>query len=74
VTLRKLSQGIDFVGYIALPRYNLPRRKTVQRMLKKLKADSLEDIEKALPSYLGHIEHADSYKLTKKVKEIAPRL
>ncbi|MCR4307926.1 MAG: reverse transcriptase/maturase family protein [Candidatus Berkelbacteria bacterium] len=74
VSLRKLSQGIDFVGYIALPRYSLPRRKTVKRMLKRLKTDLAEDIEKALPSYLGHIGHADSHKLTQKVKEIAPRL
>jgi RNA-directed DNA polymerase len=73
VSLRKLSQGIDFVGYVALPHYNLPRRKTIRRMLKALKMGEREEVEKALPSYMGHLGHADTYKLTKMVKEIAPR-
>ncbi len=73
VSLRKLSQGIDFVGYIALSHYQLPRRKTVRRMLKNLKTTKTEDIEKALPSYLGHLRNASSHKLRKRIMEIAPR-
>ncbi|HUD20645.1 MAG TPA: reverse transcriptase/maturase family protein [Candidatus Saccharimonadales bacterium] len=74
VFLRKLNQGIDFVGYVALPHYQLPRRKTVNRMLKKLKSAKTSDIEKSLPSYLGHIRHAKSHKLTKTIRDIVPRL
>lgn len=37
IYLRKLSQGIDFVGYVAFPHYNLPRRKTVKRILKNIR-------------------------------------
>ena len=36
VILRKLSQGVDFVGYVALPHYNLPRLKTVKRIFRKV--------------------------------------
>jgi RNA-directed DNA polymerase len=73
ISLRKLSQGIDFVGYIALPHYELPRHKTVNRIIKKLKTGEREEIEKALPSYLGHLGHANSYKIRQKVVGLAPR-
>lgn len=73
VVLRKLSQGIDFVGYVALSHYCLPRHKTVKRMLKNLKTTEACEIEKSLPSYLGHLQHADTYRLVKKVEGIAPR-
>lgn len=73
ITLRKLSQGIDFVGYIALPYYSLPRRKTVNRILRKLKNSKRDELAKALPSYLGHISHSNSHQLIQKIKEIAPR-
>src|SRR3989344_1421235 len=36
ITIRKLSWGIDFLGYIVLPHYRLPRTKTKQRVLKKI--------------------------------------
>lgn len=73
VFLRKLSQGIDFVGYVALPHYRLPRRKTANRMLKKLKTAEAPEIEKTLPSYLGHIHHANSYNLSQKIMNIVPK-
>lgn len=73
ISLRTLSQGIDFVGYVALPHYQLPRHKTVKRMVKKLKTGTMEDIEKALPSYLGYLGHASTRNLRKTVSGIAPR-
>lgn len=73
VQLRKLRQGIDFVGYIALPHYRLPRRKTVKRMLKKLKTAKMADIKKTLPSYLGHIKYVNAHKLKEEIKQITPR-
>ena len=36
VTFRKISQGIDFLGYIVLPHYCVLRSKTKKRMLRKI--------------------------------------
>ncbi len=67
IGLRKLSWGIDFVGYVALPHYQLPRNKTVKRILKKVAKSSEEELSKTLPSYLGYLNHASSHKVTKKI-------
>lgn len=56
IIIRKASQGIDFLGYIALPHYRLVRTKTKNRILRLAS-------KKNLPSYLGVLKHADSYKL-----------
>lgn len=64
ISLRKFAQGIDFVGYMALPHYNLPRRKTVQRMFRNLeRVSDLEKLPKVLESYLGYLGHANSWTL-----------
>lgn len=62
-SLRKLSQGIDFVGYVALPHYQVPRHRTVKRIFKKVSGALNEDLEKAMPSYLGYIQHVSSRKI-----------
>ena len=36
VAMRKLNQGIDFLGYLSFPRHRLLRTKTKRRLLKKL--------------------------------------
>ena len=66
---RKLNWGIDFLGYIVLPHYILPRTKTKKRMFKKLKQkiDS-ENFNQSLQSYLGYLGHASSYKIQQKLK------
>lgn len=58
IILRKLSWGIDFLGYIVLPYYSLPRTKTKRRLFKRLNL-------KNLPSYLGYLSHANTYKMRK---------
>lgn len=61
ISLRKLHQGIDFVGYIALPNYQIPRSKTVKRIFKKADEMDSYNLEKAMPSYLGYLGHANSF-------------
>jgi RNA-directed DNA polymerase len=56
VTVRKWSEGIDFVGYIIKPNCILIRAKTKKRMLVRLS-------EKNLSSYMGVCSHANSYYL-----------
>lgn len=68
VHLRKLSQGIDFVGYVSLPRYSLPRRKTLGRIFRQVEKLDQEALEKSLPSYLGYLGHANSRKAIRKLQ------
>ena len=56
IIIRKLGQGIDFLGYIVLPHYRVLRTKTKRRMLKRIN-------QKNLASYLGLLKHCNSYKL-----------
>lgn len=60
IEIRKLSQGIDFLGYIILPHYKVLRTKAKRRMLKKVNV-------KNLSSYLGLIGHANSYNLKRRI-------
>jgi len=63
VTIRKFSQGIDFLGYVVLPHHTVLRTKTKRRMMARVN-------EKNLPSYLGILTHCDGYELEEKVKEM----
>ncbi len=69
IIFRKLEWGIDFLGYIILPHYLLPRTKTKRRVFKKLKAQiNSVNFDQALQSYLGYFSHANSYKITQDLK------
>lgn len=77
ISIRKYSQGIDFLGYVILPHHIALRTKTKRRMLCKLdqkiadyKADIIdkEAFNQSLQSYLGVLSHADSYKFTNDLK------
>lgn len=65
VEIRKLRQGIDFLGYVILPHHIVLRTKTKKRMLKKLS-------EKNLPSYLGLLQHCNGYRLSTDIKHGFP--
>jgi RNA-directed DNA polymerase len=62
ILIRKLSWGIDFLGYIVLPYYILPRTKNRERILRRLeeKYDS-DNFNQTLESYLGYLSHSNSY-------------
>ncbi len=61
VIYRKLDWGIDFLGYVVLPHHVLPRTKTKRRAFRKA-------TEKSLPSYLGYLSHANSYRLQERLR------
>lgn len=64
VIIGKLRRGIDFLGYIVLPHYILPRTKTKRRMFKKLQEKiNSENFNQSLQSYLGYLKHASSFNL-----------
>jgi len=56
VIIRKLKQGIDFLGYVILPHYRTLRTKTKKRMYKRINSQNLS-------SYLGLLKHCNSFKL-----------
>ncbi len=77
IELRKYTQGIDFLGYIILPKYIGIRRKTKNRMLKKLsyKDDLLtagelefDSFYQTVQSYLGMLKHSNNYSLENTIK------
>lgn len=69
INIRRLDNGIDFLGYIILPHYILPRTKTKRRIFKKLKERiGMENFNQSAASYLGYLKHANSYKLTQELK------
>lgn len=76
VELRKLKQGIDFLGYVQLPKARLLRTKMKHRIFKKmkhkvrlLKQEKIEEknLTQSFSSYLGVMSHGDCHKLHKKL-------
>lgn len=72
ISLRKLSWGIDFVGYVAVPHQALPRQKTVKRMFERMDAISnATRLSAALDSYLGYLQHADAQEIKEQLVDHA---
>ncbi|HSX40046.1 MAG TPA: reverse transcriptase/maturase family protein [Candidatus Saccharimonadales bacterium] len=75
IIVRKLSWGVDFLGYIVLPHYILPRTKTKRRMFQKLQEKAGdENFEQSLQSYLGYLSHANAFRIAQKLKDKAALL
>lgn len=79
ISVRKLSYGIDFLGYVALPDYAVIRIKTKKRVMKRivLRKEELsrgligsEAFECSLQSYLGLLAHCNGYKLSRSILDI----
>jgi len=60
LSIKTLSSGIDFLGYISFPNYLILRTKTKSRMLKRVNKNNL-------PSYSGLLKHCNGYRLTKQL-------
>ncbi len=59
-SVRKLSQGIDFLGYVTMPHYRVLRTKTKRRMLNIICEDNLV-------SYAGLLKHCSGHELIKTI-------
>lgn len=77
ISMRRYRQGIDFLGYVLLPHCRVVRTRTKQRMFRKLHlraiafkngTGSKESVEQSLHSYLGVLSHANSYRLSDRLK------
>jgi len=76
VIIGKYNQGVDFLGYVALPRYRVLRTKTKRRIFKKIKNKfydfqegliSKESFNQSLQSYLGVLGHCKGRKIKKRI-------
>lgn len=75
--IRKLNQGIDFVGYVLFEKHVLMRTRSKHRMRKRLK-EAYENyligkldvaaLDQRLQSYLGILSHANQYTIIEGLK------
>lgn len=79
VFIRKLKQGIDFLGYVCFPHCRTIRTKTKKRMFKKsnqrkneLTAGEIinKSFNQTLQSYIGLLKHANGHRLTEKLRNL----
>ena len=79
IVLKKYRQGLDFLGYIALPHYNILRTKTKNRMIRKFKKKvedynegliSKEKLNQSLQSYLGVLGHVKGCKIKRSLLSV----
>jgi len=56
IKIRKLSWGIDFLGYVTLPHHRVLRTKSKRRMFRRVNS-------KNMSSYLGLLQHCAGRKL-----------
>ena len=77
-TIQKMSQGVDFLGYVVFNKYKLVRTKTKKRITKKFKSRiydciqgliSKESLSQSLQSYLGFFCHAESFAIEEDFKK-----
>lgn len=80
VEIRKIKQGIDFLGYVTLPHdVNIVRTNTKRRMIRKIKK-AKKDLDREriteetfasiVSSYLGVLSHSRSEKIKTEIKRI----
>lgn len=77
ITFRKYHHGVDFLGYVILPKHIKLRTKTKQRIPRKLKEivnrykkGEINEVtlNSSLQSYLGVLYHANAYKLSQEIQ------
>ncbi len=78
VSIRKLKQGIDFLGYVTFPRFRTLRTNTKRRMFKRCKlifackGDEARKVyaTRVLSSYKSLLSHSREYRTWKKLEKL----
>jgi retron-type reverse transcriptase len=79
ITMRKCTQGIDFLGYVVLLNHITLRTKTKKRIFKKVRflwkqldknLISREIFDQTIQSYLGVLAHCNGYKIQQEIAKI----
>ena len=77
ITIRKFSQGVDFLGYVCFPHFVIPRDRTRDRIFDKIhgnillykrKQRTLESLGQSINSYLGILSHSNSFELQQELE------
>jgi hypothetical protein len=82
VSIRRLSFGTDFLGYVSLPFYTVLRTRTKRRMLKRLSClavavktkENFAAVYPILQSYFGILTHCKGRKVRKQIVGMFPAL
>ncbi len=64
ISIRKARQGIDFLGYVVLPKYILLRTRTKKRIIRKVNSNNLS-------SYMGLLRHCRGRSIEQKISMLA---
>lgn len=70
ISIRKISTGIDFLGYVVLPHYRVVRTSTRKRIFRKLSASGADAQDASVDSYIGITTHAKGYLIKQRILEI----
>jgi len=65
--IKPISAGINFVGYRIWPTHKLIRKDSIKRAKRKLKRLRGEPLQLFLASWRGHIGHANTYNLQRRL-------
>ncbi|MFH1608684.1 MAG: RNA-directed DNA polymerase [Patescibacteria group bacterium] len=65
VFIKTISSGVDFLGWVYFGKYRVLRTSTKRRMFRNLKSNKKLETNN---SYLGILEHGNSFKLIKDIK------
>ncbi len=64
VYISTISSGVDFLGWVNFSNHRILRKKTKERMLKRIQENPTNE---TLQSYLGLIKHGNSFKIKEEV-------
>lgn len=76
IEMRKICQGIDFLGYVTFSYHKVLRTKTKRRMFRKIKIRKIQlddcvvdskSFEQSINSYFGVLKHCKGYKIKRKI-------
>ena len=79
IIIRKWNQGVDFLGHVIFPHYEILRTKTRKRILNKVYKRNKElisgkissiSLSQSLQSYFGMLKHCRGHKLKRMIRKI----
>ena len=74
--VRKVCEGVVFLGYRIFPSYRLINKQNIKRFRKRTKKQQIlfkkglitvEKLKQSVMSWIAHLSHSDSYKLKKRI-------
>ncbi|MBI2100744.1 MAG: hypothetical protein HYT47_01890 [Candidatus Vogelbacteria bacterium] len=68
IIVRKIRQGIDWLGYVVLPHYRVLRTRTERRIWQRLQKGEIN--QDNLSSYFGLCSHANTFKLRQQLLNV----